>query len=188
MLYIAIGVFGFICFLIFDILSMYNKVIGKYVFVAIGIGLIVYSTIRIIDYSTPVASLSITRIIVLIFTILFTLLLIYSVFIEVGLNTYRKYAKPGLVTNGTYSLVRHPGVIWLFLAYFFAAIFFANSYLLFTAFIWTAVNTIYIVIQERWILIKLFDEYSTYIATTPMIIPNYSSLKKFITIQNWRKE
>ena len=188
MLYIALGVAGFVCFLLFDILSMYGKVIGKYLFVLMGTGLIVFSTIRIIADSSMIAVFSITRIIGLFLAILFALLLVYSVFIEVGLNTYKKVAEPGLVTNGTYSLVRHPGVVWLFLAYFFASIYFQNNYLLLTAFIWTAVNTVYIIIQERFILIKLFKEYDTYITSTPMIIPNYSSLKKFITIQNWRKE
>lgn len=188
MLYIAIGVVGFICFLMFDLLSMHNKVIAKYVFVLFGCGLIVFSTIGIIRYSSVIPVFSITRIIALVLAIFFSLLLVYSVFIEVGLNTYKKYAKPGLVTTGTYSLVRHPGVIWLFLAYFFASIYFANNYLLLTAFIWTAVNTVYIVIQERLILKKIFQDYESYILTTPMIIPNYTSLKKFITITNWRKE
>ena len=115
-------------------------------------------------------------------------LLIYSVFIEVGGNTYKKFAEPQLVTDGTYSLVRHPGVIWLFLAYFFLAIFNENSYLLVTAITWTFANTIYVIIQEKYVLVRLFPNYDEYIKTTPMVIPNYISMKKFITTKNWRKE
>ena len=108
---------------------------------------------------------------------------------KLTLNTYqKKFAEPQLVTDGTYSLVRHPGVIWLFLAYFFLAIFNENSYLLVTAITWTFANTIYVIIQEKYVLVRLFPNYDEYIKTTPMVIPNYISMKKFITTKNWRKE
>lgn len=187
MLYILIGVFGFICLLVFDLLSLRNQVFFKYFFAFLGLGLIVYSTISLVNYNGDLIINSFVRGLSLLFAVFFMALLIYSVFIEVGGNTYEKVAKPKLVTNGTYSLVRHPGVIWLFLAYLFLALYNQNSYILMSAIIWTVVNTVYVIVQEKYILSKLFPDYVDYVKTTPMVIPNFYSLKKFVTTQNWRK-
>ncbi len=188
MLFIVIGVFGFISLLLFDLMSLNKQVFFKYFFALFGLSLIVYSTIELIALKENLLISNSFRIISLLFAVFFMALLIYSVFIEVGGNTYKKIAEPRLVTNGTYSLVRHPGVIWLFLAIFFLAVFEENSYLLITAFAWTFTNTLYVVFQEKFVLVRIFPNYSEYIKTTPMIIPNYLSLKKFATTKNWRKE
>lgn len=188
MLYTMLGVLGFVSFLAFDILSIKHHVLGKYVFLLAGIGLIGYSSIHIILYDQTMLIPNTLRYIALSFSVVFLVLLVYSVFIEVGLNTYEFSARPELVTNGTYTLVRHPGVIWLFLTYVFGAIYFANGLLLLTAFVWTMVNTMYILLQERWILRKLFAEYDRYTSSTPMIIPTITSVRRFMTLQNWRRE
>lgn len=187
MLYILIGIFGFVSLLLFDILSLKNQVFLKYFFAFFGIALIVYASISLGDYNGVIFISSFVRGFSLLLAIIFMALLIYSVFFEVGGNTYQKIAEPKLVTDGTYSLVRHPGVIWLFLLFLFLGLYNQNTYILLTAFIWTLVNTLYVIIQEKLILQKLFPNYKEYVKTTPMVIPNYYSLKKFITIQNWRK-
>ena len=188
MLYTMIGVFGFVCFLLFDLLSLRQHVLGKYVFLLLGIGLIGYASFHLIAFETSFVIPYPIRMVSLILAVMFTLLLVFSVFIEVGLNTYEPQAKPHLVTSGTYGLVRHPGVIWLFLAYGFAALFFSSWWLLITAVVWTFVNTLYIVLQERLVLQKLFLEYDKYVSSTPMVIPTFASVRRFIGIQNWRRE
>ncbi len=188
MLYTIIGIFGFVSLLAFDFMSLKNRVFGKYFFAFLGLGLIVYSTFELIQLESDFIINAFLRNTSLLFAIVFMALLIYSVFIEVGGNTYKKFAEPHLVTNGTYSLVRHPGVIWLFLAYLFLAMYNENSYLVFTAIIWSMVNAGYVILQERFILTKLFKDYNEYIRTTPMVIPNIMSLRKFVTTKNWRKE
>ncbi len=187
MLYILIGVFGFISLLVFDLMSLRDKVFFKYFFAFLGLGLIIYSTFKLSVFEGDFIINEIGRVLSLILTVLFMGLLIYSVFIEVGANTYKKFAEPKLVTNGTYSLVRHPGVIWLFLAYLFLAMFHQNSYLLITAIVWTGANALYVVIQEKFVLVKIFPNYKEYIKTTPMLLPNGGSLKRFMTTNNWRK-
>ncbi len=187
MIYIIIGLIGFVFFLIFDLLSLKNRIISKYIFALTGLFLVIYSTVKIIRLPSDTFVNNTTQIISLDLAIIFFGLLIYSVFIEVGVKTYRQIAEHSLVTNGTYSLVRHPGVVWLFLTYFFGSVFFENSFLLITAIVWTIINTIYIVLQEKLVLKKLFNNYGEYIKATPMILPNITSLRKFITIQNWRK-
>ncbi|AIO18924.1 hypothetical protein KQ51_01045 [Candidatus Izimaplasma bacterium HR1] len=188
MLYILIGAFGFIALLVFDLMSLKNQVFFKYFFAFLGLALIIFSTFELVSYNADLFINSYLRIASLLFAVIFMVLLVYSVFIEVGGNSYQKFAEPKLVTNGTYSLVRHPGVIWLFLAYIFLALFSQNSYLLLSAIIWTTVNTIYVIVQEKYILVKIFPNYSEYIKSTPMVIPNYLSVKRFITTKNWRKE
>jgi protein-S-isoprenylcysteine O-methyltransferase Ste14 len=187
MVYIITGLVGFVFFLIFDLLSLKNRIVSKYIFALTGLTLVIYSTVKIIELPSDTVVSNSAQIISLALAIIFFGLLIYSVFIEVGVKTYRKIAEHSLVTNGTYSLVRHPGVIWLFLTYFFGSMYFENSYLVVTAIIWTIVNTIYIALQEKLVLKKLFNNYGEYIKATPMIIPNITSFRRFITIQNWRK-
>ena len=188
MLFILVGVFGFVSLLIFDLLSLHNRIISKYFFAFIGLGLIGYSTVEIVALGSDFNLHPFAKLLSLLFAVIFMALLIYSVFIEVGGNTYKKVAEPELVTNGTYSLVRHPGVIWLFLAYLFLGIFTQNMYLLVTSFVWTLVNYLYVVLQEKLVLQKLFPKYHEYIKTTPRVIPNGMSLKRFMTTRNWRKE
>lgn len=188
MVYMIIGMIGFVSFLLFDISSMKKWFIVKYMFIVIGLSLIVWSTVQMAQ-STPSFLVSNgARYVAFALSIVFFGLLIYSVFIEVGVKTYKKVAHHELVTDGTYSLVRHPGVIWLFLLYFFLSVFFMNKELLITAFVWTFVNTVYIMFQERIVLRKIFQEYDRYIMTTPMVIPNIQSLRKFMTSTIWRKE
>jgi protein-S-isoprenylcysteine O-methyltransferase Ste14 len=188
MLFTMVGTLGFIGFLLFDIFSMKQKPILKYSSIVIGMFLIVWSTYQITQLPQSLFVPILTRYIALVLGLVFFGLLIYSVFIEVGIKTYRKVSQHLLVTDGTYSLVRHPGVIWLFLFYFFFALFFMSNDLLITAFVWTFVNTVYIIIQERLILVKLFSDYESYSQTTPMVIPNIRSMRKFMTTMNWRKE
>ena len=188
MLYICIGILGFVSLLVFDLMSIKNFIFRKYFFAILGLLLIVYSTVELIVIKNDFLINNTFRLFSLLFALFFMALLVYSVFIEVGGNTYKKFAEPRLVTDGTYSLVRHPGVIWLFLVFFFLAMYYENSYLLVTAITWTFANTVYVILQEKYILVRLFPNYEDYIKTTPMVIPSYISIKKFITIKNWRKE
>ena len=187
MIYILIGILGFVFMLAFDFLSMKDNIVGKYLFAFLGLGLIVYSTISIINMTRYVFVLDLLSVICIVFSSIFALLLVYSVFIEVGLNSYQQKAEPQLVTSGTYSLARHPGVIWLFLTLFFSGVLLKNDYLVVAAIIWTITNTVYIIIQERLIFTKIFNNYDEYIKQTPMVIPNITSIKRFVTTQNWRR-
>lgn len=187
-LYLVIGVFGFALLLVFDILSMHKKNYLKYLFGISGFSLIVLSSILIvINHSYFLNISSFFRLFSLIIAITSFLLLIYSVFIEVGRKTYEVNNEHNLVTSGTYALTRHPGVLWMLLLYIFGAIFFQNLLAIYAALIWTFVNIIYVTIQERFIFHKIFDNYDKYRKTTPMILPNFESIEKFITINNWRR-
>ncbi len=187
MVYLGLGVFGFILLLLFDFTSLAEKNVVKYFFGIGGFGVIVLSSIFLLKYNSNIWFPLSYRIISLILAILSFLLLIYSVFIEVGENTYKYKNKYKLITTGTYALSRHPGVLWFLFVYLFIGVYFQNYYILFAGLIWTCINIIYVWIQERFIFIKIFDNYAGYIKTTPMLLPNFKSLERCITTLKWRK-
>jgi len=188
MLYLFLGILGFVAMLGFDLASMKKVISLKYILLTTSMLLIVYSGYNLAFYDFHFTVDNVFRYVSLPLSIVFFGLLIFSVFIEVGVNTYQKTAEPRLVTNGTYSMVRHPGVVWLFFTIFFASMYFTSVYLLIAAFLWTIVNTIYTLIQEKLIFTKIFKDYKTYQQTTPMVIPNVTSMKKFLNTESWRKE
>ena len=187
-LYLIIGILGFASLLMFDVLSLCNKKYFKYIFGISGFLLIFVSSIMIIvNYSHFLEIDSVFRFIALFFAMASLVLLIYSVFIEVGKKTYQVENQHYLVTTGTYALTRHPGVLWMLLLYIFGAIFFQNLLAIYAALVWTLVNIAYVSIQERFIFHKIFDNYDKYRESTPMILPNFDSIEKFITTKNWRR-
>ena len=185
--YIFLGILGFGFFLGFDICSFLQRNKCKYVFGIIGLAFLLIPTTLIISQNTTVIFEESLSFFAYIVSLIFFALLIYSVFVEVGKNNYEFSAKPKLVTDGTYSLVRHPGVIWFLFTYLFASIAFESWILFYASISWTVVNILYTIIQEKLILYKVFQEYKDYIRSTPMFIPNITSIKRFITLDNWRK-
>ncbi len=188
MIYFGLGIVGFGLLLIFDIFSLNEKSVVKYLFAILGFGLIIGSTILLLTLKSNIQFPSFLRIVSLIGAVFFLALLIYSVFIEVGKNTYQYKNESKLVTTGTYALSRHPGVLWFLLVYMLAAVSFQNHYILVAGLIWTGINIIYVVIQERFIFTKLFKHYGKYVETTPMLLPSRDSIEKCITTLKWRKE
>ncbi len=188
MIYLGIGILGFVLLLFFDLCSLCNKNYLKYFFGILGFLLISLSTLLIVvDFSSYLEINSLFRAISLVLAVISLILLIYSVFIEVGHKTYKLKNEHSLVTNGTYALTRHPGVLWMLLLYIFGAIFFQNLLAIYAALIWTLANIVYVTIQERLIFHKIFDNYDKYRESTPMLFPSYQSIGKFITTKNWRR-
>jgi protein-S-isoprenylcysteine O-methyltransferase Ste14 len=180
------GALGFGFLLLFDLFSMNSKSYIKYVFCIGGFLLIAINSIFIIlNFSEMTFSIWV-RIIGGIFSVTFLILLIYSVFIEVGKKTYGVETEFKLVTTGTYALSRHPGVLWFFLLYICGYLLFQNTFVLYAGLVWTGVNVLYVFIQERFIFYKIFEGYDYYQKSTPMIIPNFQSFEKCITTLNWR--
>lgn len=167
MLFIGLGIIGFAFMFISDICNRYKRYHIKVLIGLLGIFSIAYSTFQIIsiDY---VLSVSIwIRIISVLFTVVFSILLVYSIFIEVSITN----KDHGLITSGTYALSRHPGVLWLFMVYLFASFVFGNYGLLLAGIVWTLVNILYVYLQEKYIFIYLFENYDGYQDTTPMLLP-----------------
>lgn len=175
-----LGILGFLLLFIFDYLSMIHKRKSKYVFIVLGILSISIGSVLVaredMGFSLPTS----LRIFFGAMMILFLILLMYSVVIEVGKNTYQYDDKPVLVTSGTYAISRHPGVLWLFGFYLSLGFLLGHTGLLLASILFTLTNIFYVYLQERFIFGHIFHGYHTYQQTTPFIIPTTKSLKAFI--------
>ncbi len=110
----------------------------------------------------------------------FFLLLVYSLFVEVPfVSAYARAGRPGrLVRSGTYALCRHPGVLWL--AGTLTGLFLATGslWLLPALAVWTALDVLYVVLQERLFFPRLFGPaYARYQRDVPMLLPTLQSIR-----------
>ena len=108
-----------------------------------------------------------------------TALFVYSLFVEIPFaSAYVQKGMPSrLVTEGTYALCRHPGVLWL--AGLLAGVFLASGSLWMLAALplWIGLDVLYVVLQERLYFVRIFgDEYRQYQCTVPMLVPTSHSV------------
>ncbi len=112
-------------------------------------------------------------------------LFVYSTILEVPFRrSYLKNTREGrLVTEGTYSLTRHPGVLWN-TCWFLSLVFVSRSLVLAVAVpFWIAANVGCVYLEEKVNLEKAFgEEYKEYQRNTPMLIPTKVSLLRFLRI------
>lgn len=183
MIYIIIGVIAFIFLYIFDINKIYK--IHKFlnIFFALGVLLISASTLGILfgnfeKTNTP-PHLSI------VFGILSAscfILMIYSLFFALPFNkTYITGENPDKVTDsGMYAVCRHPGVIWFMLFYLFLWLSSGINLMFWAFLIWTIMDIIHVMIQDKYFFPKTLKGYSEYKKTTPFLIPSFLSIKKAV--------
>jgi protein-S-isoprenylcysteine O-methyltransferase Ste14 len=113
--------------------------------------------------------------------VLFSLLLVYSLFIEIPFSAaYVRAGKPSaVVATGTYALCRHPGVLWL--TGLLATLFFADgsTLLLLATPIWIGLDTLYVVVQDRLFFPRMFGaDYAAYQREVPMLLPTARSVRR----------
>jgi protein-S-isoprenylcysteine O-methyltransferase Ste14 len=126
----------------------------------------------------PVAVRSIS----IVLAVAFLLLLVTSLFLEIP--GQKGDGGKGLVTTGTYALVRHPGVIWLFFFLLCLSVVSDSLVLLAATPLWTAIDLLYVVVQDRLIFPRLFgDSYRDYRRVTPFIIPTARSIR--LCLETW---
>ncbi len=177
MLYIELGVLGFIIAFIFDWASLKNMRVTKPVAGLTAAALLIYSTIMICYSPTKFDMPIFLRIIGGVLLVIFLFLLIYSLFIELSFS--RTYVKQGisggLVTTGTYALVRHPGVIWLAVVFLALALLYPSITLFIAIAVWWFVDIIYVTIQDKYLFPKMFPGYQEYKKQTPFLVPTKHS-------------
>ncbi len=181
MIYILIGILGFIVIHLFDVGSL-KKIWGaKPITWVVGSGLLVYSLIMLCLKSNilplPVWStwlgwglLSISL-----------FLLIYSLFLNLPFRkTYIATGVGGkLITTGLYTLVRHPWVHCFTLILLSLVLVSKSSLLLIAAPIWILLNILLVIVQDKFLFGKMFDGYDSYQRETPMLVPNRRSISAF---------
>ena len=113
--------------------------------------------------------------------VLFFGLLVYSLFIEIPMKTYTARSQPTkVVTDGTYSLSRHPAFLW-FAGWLISIIFVSQSVTLAVAApAWIAAYIACIYFEDMLTSISdIGEEYRKYQRETPMIIPSHRSMARF---------
>jgi protein-S-isoprenylcysteine O-methyltransferase Ste14 len=190
MLYILTGALGFATLYFFDIANLKGRLFIKRACFISGHLALGYSILMVCIDSERFSMSPAARVTGYIISVLFFLVLIYSMFIEIPFKTtyMTQNRKSALVKTGTYGLVRHPAVLWyvLFLSGLFLMT--GSKTLLFALPVWSAADVIYTILQERFIFIKMFgEEYRAYQKEVPNLIPTCKSIKKFLsTLKNSR--
>ena len=110
--------------------------------------------------------------------------MLYSLLFEIPLR--KAWLERGhmdeLVTDGTYALARHPGVIWYTCWVLCTALAARSWRLLAAAPVLVAGDVGHVAFQERAVLTKEFgDAYREYQRSTPFVVPNRQSLRRFLS-------
>lgn len=86
-----------------------------------------------------------------------------------------------IVTDGTYALARHPGVLWFTCAMFTTAIASRSKRMLLAAPFMVAGDVMHVAFQERVVLVEVFgDAYREYQRSTPFLVPTPASIVRFV--------
>lgn len=183
MFYIFLGLFAFVLLFFFDYFTLKNKNILKKVFGISGLMLLTLSGIMVTLTSEKLEFPLVVSVISGVLWIVCTLLLIYSLFLELPFNkTYTKGShSTDLVDTGTYALCRHPGVLWFGMLFFFFFLTTGAELLIPAGVIWTLADILHVYLQDRVFFRKMFPRYEEYVKSTPMLIPTSGSIKKCIS-------
>lgn len=114
-------------------------------------------------------------------TLIAGLLLVYSLGVEIPLQSTYMGLPAGedrLITEGTYALCRHPGVLWAGLWFLGLLLVTKSSWLLVAGPVWWIADAFYVIWQERYVLRPKFPAYDAYCKTTPMLWPTKESLRR----------
>jgi len=183
MVYIAVGISGFILVHLFDIVSLKRIPSGAKLGVwTVGSGLLCYSLIMLcLKSNTLPLPIWSTWLGWGLLTLSLSLLL-YSLFINLPFR--KTYIATGvgdkLITTGLYALVRHPGVIWFVLLMLSLILVSKSSLLLVAAPIFILLDVVLVIVQDKFLFIRMFDGYKSYQRETPMLVPNRRSVNAFI--------
>jgi len=182
LIYVLIGVSGYLVILLFDIMLL--KKIGRIKFLLwmLGSGLMVYSITMVCLNSDRISMPSWTTWLGWVMFGTGVIFITYSLFINLPFRkTYvSKDTGSTLIRTGFYALCRHPGTYWVNL-FMISFIFISKSRLtLVEAPVFIMVNTILVIIEDRYIFPKLFPDYAEYQRETPMLIPNRKSVHTYL--------
>lgn len=189
MSYLLMGCLAFLFFVLYDINSItVNNLLLRGGFF-IGCFLLIGATGGIVSSTLTNMMWYSSRLLIFVpFAAFFLFLLIYTLFFAIPFEaTYIKSsAPPKTCTAGFYALSRHPGVLWFIGFYLSLWLALSGTLLLLAGVAFSLLNLLYVMLQDRWILMKTFPDYGDYKKTTPFLIPNYRSLSR--CVQSFRLE
>lgn len=182
MVYLSIGVIGFVFYYLYDMNSIIWKTRYLHVTFILGTVLQIIATIGLILENREYFTFNLLWIVTGLYNLT---LLVYSLFFALPFDeTYIKESNERKVyRKGVYSLCRHPGVLFYLGAYFSVALLYKTFMVSLAIMIWSFLNVIYIVIQDYWTFPHIFTDYASYKLETPFLVPTKKSLRKCIKSQ-----
>ncbi len=160
-----LGAIGYLLAGLYDVAILHQKSLLKRIFF---IGFFITAVPYPIIFLTTKSPLSTLAIGILLFLMLiFTLLLIYSVFLEfiISPDTTGK-----LFRKGTYSFSRHPGFIWYTVINILIAIYFWNYQIALLCLGYSICNLLLIIVEDLIFFPRMFPEYADYKKETPFFL------------------
>lgn len=183
MIYIGVGVLGFIAMNIFDLVSLKKVPFGiKPLLWTAGCGMLLYAILMLCFESNTLpldgwmvwAGWGLLGVsLFMIMLALFINLPFRKTYVEAGVSSK-------LVKTGLYALVRHPGVYWVATFMFSFVLISRSSMMLIAAPVFVFLNTAFVVIEDKYFFVKMFEGYTEYQQETPMLVPNRRSIKAFL--------
>lgn len=170
----GICILAFILYYIYD----YNQVKNNYKlvksFFLIGTLLLGLATILAVVETNFV----IVNLYGLIFTLINLGLTIYTLFFALDFDSTYVSEQFKVYDKGVYALCRHPGYIFLSLFYIGLWLAFKTSLLFEMMLVINILNFVYIVIQDKYIFVKVFVDYDSYKENVPFLMINKKSITK----------
>lgn len=183
MIYIILGFVAFLFFVVYDINSIILKNKLLYCCFFIGFFLITVATVGIIISSWDFIYINTLSMVIFgTFAMIFLFMMIYTLFFALPFkNTYiEKKGYNKVYKSGVYALCRHPGVLWFMGFYSFLGLALKIQLLLTAAVVFSLLNILYVIFQDRWTFMKVFEDYDKYKNDTPFLFPNLKSIKRCI--------
>ncbi|GAB6106481.1 hypothetical protein [Fusibacter bizertensis] len=182
MVYLSIGVIGFILYYLYDVNSIIWKVQYLHSAFILGTLLQMVATLGLLIQSASYFNFNLLWIITGCYNLA---MLIYSLFFALPFEeTYIKENNERKVyRKGVYSLCRHPGVLFYMGTYLSIALLYKTFIVSLTVAIWISLNLFYIVVQDYWTFPHTFSDYRSYKLETPFLVPSRKSLRKCIKSQ-----
>jgi len=183
MSFIIIGSLAFLLFIVYDINSVTVNfrllrggfLLGCLLLAGATAGIVSLSVMEVTELTGRIAIFSALACV-------FLALLVYTLFFAIPFkDTYIKSnGSPVTCSTGVYALSRHPGVLWFTGFYFSLWLALSGPLLLLAAILFSFLNLLYIILQDRWVFMKTFADYAEYKKTTPFLIPNRRSLSRCV--------
>jgi len=186
MTYIILGILGFLIIHFFDIVSLKRIPGAKPCTWILGSGLLVYSVIMLCLSSDKLPLPPWATWLGWVLLSISILLLLYSLFFNLPFRKTYVAAGVGdkLVKTGLYALVRHPGVHWFILLMLSLVLISGSKLLLIASPTWILLDIMLVVIQDKFFLGRMFEEYDSYRRETPMLLPNKKSISACVRTIN----
>lgn len=170
----VLGAAAFLLFILYDINSIKrkNKIIHS--FFAIGFALLAAATaMDIYKACTASAFSGVWDTVFIILSFVCLAALVYCLFFALPFKeTYTKETDGKKVcSSGVYGMSRHPGILCFFGMYLFLGLAALPEMIIINGMIFSALNFIYAIFQDRVSFPKIFSDYEAYRKEVPFLIP-----------------